>query len=206
MQIIRSFLTALVVASSSVAVHAGALDELNAFVSQTKSARANFSQTVIGRNGKVTQKASGTFAFQRPGKFRFIYEKPYAQTIVGDGQKLWTWDKDLNQVTIKPMTDALGATPAALLTGDGSLERNFTLKDIGESDGLQWVEATPKQQEAGFEKVRIGFKSGQPLAMQVRDNFAQTTLLQFSSFERNVKFDAADFHFTPPKGADVVGE
>jgi outer membrane lipoprotein carrier protein len=203
---IRSFLAALAFAASSAAVHAGALDELNTFVSQTKSARATFSQTVIGRNGKVTQKAAGTFAFQRPGKFRFIYEKPYAQTIVGDGQKLWTWDKELNQVTIKPMTDALGATPAALLTGDGSLERNFTLKEAGESEGLQWVEATPKQQEAGFEKVRIGFKNGQPLAMEVHDNFAQTTLLQFSNFERNVKFDAADFHFTPPKGADVVGE
>ncbi|MCL2656875.1 MAG: outer membrane lipoprotein chaperone LolA [Betaproteobacteria bacterium] len=197
---------ALSCATASAVLHAGALDELRGFVTQTQSARAVFSQTVIGRNGKPSQKASGTFAFQRPGRFRFVYEKPYAQTIIGDGQKLWIWDKELNQVTIKPMGDALGATPAALLTGDGQLERNFTLKDIGESDGMQWVEATPKQQEAGFEKVRIGFKAGQPLAMEVRDNFAQTTVLQFSGFERNVKFEANVFRFTPPQGADVIGE
>ncbi len=203
---IRNLLAVLACTVGSAALHAGALDELNTFANQTKSARATFSQTVVGRNGKVTQKAVGTFAFQRPGRFRFVYEKPYEQTIVGDGKKLWTWDKELNQVTIKPMTDALGATPAALLTGDGSLERNFTLRDLGESEGLQWIEATPKQQEAGFEKVRIGFKGGQPLAMEVRDNFQQTTMLQFSAFERNAKLDPNEFHFTPPKGADVVGE
>ena len=182
------------------------MDDLKRFLVQTKSAKSQFSQTVVGRNGKLTQKAAGTFAFQRPGKFRFVYEQPYAQVIVGDGQKLWTWDKDLNQVTVKAMTQALGATPAALLTGDGQLERNFDLKDAGESDGLSWVEATPKQQDGGFDRVRIGFGGGQLKAMEVRDNFGQITLIQFSGFEANPRIDAAEFRFTPPKGADVVGD
>lgn len=186
--------------------NAAGLDDLKQFLTQTKAAKSRFSQTVVGRNGKTTQKASGTFVFQRPGKFRFVYEQPYAQIIVGDGQKLWTWDKDLNQVTVKPVTQALGATPAALLTGDGQLERNFVLKDAGQSDGKAWVEATPKQQDAGFDRVRIGFEGGHLRGMEVRDNFGQTTLIQFSNFEANPALDASEFRFTPPKGADVVGE
>jgi len=204
----RYFKVAALVAAfafSGPSVAAG-LDDLKQFLSHTKAAKSRFAQTVVGRNGKTTQKASGTFVFQRPGKFRFVYEQPYAQIIVGDGQKLWTWDKDLNQVTVKPVTQALGATPAALLTGDGQLERNFVLKDAGQSDGMAWVEATPKQQDAGFDRVRIGFQGGELRAMEVRDNFAQTTLIQFSSFEANPALDAAEFRFTPPKGADVVGE
>lgn len=185
---------------------AAALDDLHAFLDSAKSARASFSQTVFSRNGKVTQRASGSFSFQKPGRFRFVYQQPYAQIIVGDGQKLWTYDKELNQVTVKPVGKALGATPAALLTGDGQLERNFTLRDGGEAQGLAWVDATPKQQDAGFEKVRIAFRAGALVGMEVHDNFGQTTFLKFSSFERNVHFDAAEFRFTPPKGADVVGE
>jgi len=191
---------------ASVQASAAALDQLRAFANDTRSGRTEFSQTVVGRNGKQGQKASGTFVFQRPGKFRFSYLKPYQQTIVGDGKKLWTYDHELKQVTVKPMTDALGATPAALLTGGGDLERNFTLKEAGAVDGVEWIEATPKQQEAGFEKVRIGFKGGQPVEMEVRDNFAQTTLLRFGGFQKNAKTDPAEFRFEVPAGADVVGE
>ena len=186
--------------------HAGSLDELRSFLDQTHSARMTFSQTVVGRNGKASQKANGTFVFLRPGRFRFEYEKPYVQIIVGDGQKLWIWDKELNQVSVKPMGAALGATPAALLTGDGQLDKNFSLRDAGAIEGLLWVDATPRQQEGGFEKVRIGFKDGLPRAMEVRDNFAQTTLLEFGNVVRNAKVEPAEFKFVPPKGADVVGE
>lgn len=197
--------SALAVLASGFAL-ATPLDDLRAFTDHSKSARATFSQAVVARNGKVTQRASGTFTFLKPGRFRFVYQQPYAQVIVGDGKKLWTYDKELNQVTVKPMSQALGATPAALLTGDGQLERNFTLRDGGEADGIAWVDATPKQQDAGFERVRIGFRKGALTAMEVHDNFGQTTLLHFLSFERNARIDAAEFHFMPPKGADVVGE
>lgn len=193
------------VGASGVA-QGGAIDELKSFVSETQSARAQFSQTVVARNGKVTQQSKGVFRFLRPGKFRFVYEQPYAQVLVGDGVKLWTYDPDLKQVTVKPIGDALGSSPAALLAGNGQFERNFTLKDLGVSERLDWVEAVPKQPDAGFERVRIGFEGGLPLAMDVFDNFGQITHLRFTGFERNPKLDAGDFHFTPPKGADVVGE
>ncbi|WP_345531296.1 outer membrane lipoprotein chaperone LolA [Viridibacterium curvum] len=185
---------------------AGGIEQLHQFLNGTRTARATFTQNVISKSGKAGQKASGSMLFQRPGKFRWTYEKPYSQLIVGDGSKLWTWDKDLNQVVVKPMGSALGASPAALLAGDDDLDKNFTLKDAGEQDGLAWLDATPKTTEAGFERVRIGFKGGLPQAMEVRDNFGQTTMLTFASFERNPSLGADNFRFTPPKGADVVGE
>ena len=191
---------------SSTVYAAGGVEQLHQFLDGSKTAKASFSQSVISKSGKEGQKASGTMVFQRPGKFRWNYEKPYNQLIVGDGSKLWSYDKELNQVVIKPMTQALGSSPAALLAGDNALEKNFDLKDGGENGGLAWLEATPKNAEAGFERVRIGFKGGLPQAMEVRDNFGQTTVLQFVGFERNVPVTADLFHFEPPKGADVVGE
>ncbi len=186
--------------------HAGAIEQLDKFLDATKTASAEFSQKVISKTGKPGQSASGSMSFLRPGKFRWEYSKPYNQLIVGDGSKLWSYDKDLNQVVIKPMSAALGATPAALLAGSNDLKKNFTLKEDGASGGLEWVEALPKSNEAGFERVRIGLKDNLPQAMEVHDNFGQTTLLQFSGFVRNPALNAANFSFTPPKGADVVGE
>lgn len=185
---------------------AAAIDQLHQFLDGTKTARASFSQKVINKSGRAGQSASGTMSFLRPGKFRWEYTKPYNQLIIGDGSKLWSYDKDLNQVVIKPMSQAMGATPAALLAGSNELQKNFTLKEDGESDGLEWLEALPRSNEAGFERVRIGLKGGLPQAMEVRDNFGQTTLLQFSGFERNPALPADAFRFVPPKGADVVGE
>jgi outer membrane lipoprotein carrier protein len=197
-------LTAILLSSTAHA--SNALEQLHQFLEGSKTAKASFTQSVIYKNGKEGQKASGNMVFQRPGKFRWSYEKPYNQLIVGDGSKLWSYDKELNQVVIKPMTVALGSSPAALLAGDNALEKNFDLKDGGENGGLAWLDATPKNNEAGFESVRIGFKGGLPQAMEVRDNFGQTTVLQFAGFERNVTVTADTFHFVPPKGADVVGE
>ena len=191
----------------SASAHASnALDQLHQFLEGSKTAKSSFSQSVIYKNGKEGQKASGTMIFLRPGKFRWNYDKPYSQVIVGDGAKLWSYDKELNQVVVKPMGQALGSSPAALLAGDNSLEKNFDLKDGGEVGGLAWLDATPKNNEAGFERVRIGFKGGLPQAMEVRDNFGQTTVLQFVGFERNVSVTADTFRFVPPKGADVIGE
>lgn len=185
---------------------ASSLDQLHQFLENTRSAKATFTQKVIGRNGKTQAPAAGTMAFARPGKFRWEYTKPYSQLIVGDGAKLWSYDRELNQVVVKVQAQSLGSSPAALLSGDNSLERNFTLSDAGIEDGLEWLDAVPKTNESGFERVRIGFKGGLPQIMEVRDNFGQTTLLQFLSFERNPSLPADSFRFTPPKGADVVGE
>lgn len=145
-------------------------------------------------------------SFIRPGRFRWEYTRPYSQLIVGDGKRLWSYDRELNQVVVKPQAQALGSSPAALLAGDNSLEKNFTLSEAGISDELEWLDALPRSTESGFERIRIGFKSGLPQAMEVRDNFGQTTLLQFNNFERNPGLTADSFRFVPPKGADVVGE
>ena len=197
----RALVAALALASA--AAHAGGIDELQAFLDGAKNGRATFRQTVIAKNARAPQVSSGTFAFQRPGRFRWSYDKPFEQLVVGDGAKVWVYDKDLNQVIVRNLDAALGATPASLLAGDNSLERSFTLVDGGSADGLAWVEATPKA-ESTFIKVRIGFRGALPRAMELYDAFGQTTKLAFDGFERNVAIGTDAFRFAPPPGADVV--
>jgi outer membrane lipoprotein carrier protein len=201
---LRAFGLAMLFAAGSV--HADGLAQLKQFMDGTRTARGSFSQQVFSKSGRKPQAASGTFAFSRPGKFRWTYEKPYAQLLVGDGSKLWAYDQELNQVTTKKLGQALGSTPAAILAGDNSLDRNFVLKDAGSADGLEWIEATPKAEDSSFERIRMGFAGGQLKAMLLNDNFGQTTSLLFGQIERNPSLDAGLFRFTPPKGADVVGE
>lgn len=190
----------------AAAAHASGLEQLKAFVDGAHTGKAEFSQTVTPKSGKKVQNASGSFIFSRPGKFRWVYDLPYYQLIVGDGVKLWIYDKDLNQVTVKKLGQSLGSSPAALLAGDNALDKNFSVRDTGEKNGLDWVEATPKGDDTNFELVRIGFKDGLPRAMELKDNFGQTTNLVFGQFAKNGSVDAALFRFSPPKGADVVGE
>ncbi len=201
---LRLLAAALLFAAGTV--QADSLAQLKQFMDGTRSARGSFTQQVFSKSGRKPQQASGTFAFSRPGKFRWTYEKPYAQLLVGDGSKLWAWDQELNQVTTKKLGQALGSTPAAILAGDNSLEKNFTLKDDGAADGLEWVEARPKADDSSFERIRMGFSGGQLKAMVLHDNFGQTTSLNFLQMERNPSLDGGLFRFVPPKGADVVGD
>lgn len=188
------------------AAQASGLDQMRAFLDGTRSGRTTFTQTVTAKSGRAPQQASGTFAFARPGKFRWSYDKPFHQLIVGDADKLWIYDRDLNQVIVRKLGQALGSSPAALLAGDNALERNFTLTGGIASEGLEWVEAKPKAADSGFEEVRIGFHDNLPRRMELRDNFGQLTQLDFAGFERNAAIDPALFRFTPPPGADVVGD
>ncbi len=199
-------LAAMMLLPAGLPASASGLSELKAFVDATKSAEARFSQTVRAKSGSRPQTASGSMAFARPGKFRWIYDKPYYQLLVGDGERLWVYDRDLNQVTVRRLGDALGATPAALLAGSNELEKNFSLSEAGLVDGVEWVDAVPRSAEGGFESMRLGFADGQLKYMQLKDNFGQTTLLTFSAMRRNVALDPALFRFAPPPGADVVGE
>lgn len=187
-------------------VFAGGVDALKAFIGDTRTARAGFTQTVMDQNGRVRQKSEGTLAFSRPGKFRWVYQKPYEQLIVGDGSRLWIYDADLEQVTTRKLGDALGSSPAALLAGSNDIEKYFTLKDAGNSDGLDWLEARPKDKESTFEAVRMGFAGNTLAAMELKDSFGQTTLLKFSGMVKNPALNANDFKFTPPKGADVISD
>lgn len=185
---------------------ASGLDELHAFLEGTKTAQGNFAQVVTNRDGRTTQTSSGTFSFERPGKFRWTYAKPFDQLIVGDGEKVYVYDRDLNQVIVRKLDAALGATPAALLAGDNALEKNFTLTASGSDQGLEFVDALPRASDSQFKKIRIGFAKGLPKKMILSDAFGQTTDLTFSDVERNPKLATNMFQFTPPKGADVVGQ
>jgi outer membrane lipoprotein carrier protein len=190
----------------SVTAQAAAIDRFKTFVRATQSARADFEQKVYDRGGKLTQESKGSFVFQRPGLFRWVYAKPVDQVIVGDGERVWIHDRDLNQVTVRKLSAALGSTPAALLAGSAEIEKAFEISEAGSRDGLEWLEAKPREREAGFERVRMGFDADGLRAMELLDHFGQTTQLRFSKLVRNPKVDRSEFRFEPPKGADVLGE
>jgi len=182
------------------------IEELKSFLQQTSTARARFAQMVLDKNMKQLQQATGTMQFSRPGKFRWEYDKPYEQTIVGDGTRLWIYDKDLNQVTVRKLDRALGSSPAALLAGSNDIDKSYNLTSSGNQDGLDWIEAIPRTRDTTFEKVRMGFSKSGLEAMELRDQFGQITVIKFSAIERNPKLAAESFRFTPPKGADVISE
>jgi outer membrane lipoprotein carrier protein len=187
------------------AAHATALDQFKSFVSGTKSARGEFTQTQVQKT-KTGKTSSGTFVFARPGKFIWTYQKPYEQLLQADGETLYLYDKDLNQVTTRKLGGALGSSPAAILFGSNDLEKNFTLAEAGTHDGLEWLNATPKSKDTTFEQIGIGLKDGIPQAMELKDNFGQTVLLKFTSFQRNPALGAQTFRFDVPKGAEVVNQ
>ncbi len=190
-----------------VVARAGAIDQLKTFIAETHSARANFTQQVLDQNGNQIQNASGVMEFQRPGKFRWTYQKPYEQLVVGDGSKFWLYDADLNQVTVRRLDTALGSSPAALLSGNNEIERGFALTEDGSRDGLEWLQATPKGngQDNSFNTIRMGFNAQAELVvMELNDMFGHKTVLRFSGMQRNPKIPEQQFRFTPPKGADVL--
>ncbi len=198
-------LAAAALAQTLPAQAADGIDQLRSFLTQTQSARGDFSQRVSGRDGKATQPpASGQFEFQRPGKFRWTYARPYEQVIVSDGAKLWLYDKDLNQVTVKKLSAALPASPASILFGSNDFEREFEVSDDGAKDGVAWILARPRNKDTSFQQIRIGFRDGLPAAMELADSFGQTSRLAFAKVERNPRLEPGAFRFTPPKGADVL--
>lgn len=201
----RSLLLALLLLAPAAAQASG-VDQFQAYLRNTHTARADFEQQVYDREHKLVQDSRGSFAFLRPGQFRWSYAQPYAQLIVGDGTRVWIYDQDLNQVTVRAMARALGSTPAALLAGSADVARAFELSDAGSRDGLDWLEARPREREAGFERIRLGMGPAGVQAMELADHFGQTTVLRFSNIVRNPPLAASAFRFVPPKGADVLGE
>jgi outer membrane lipoprotein carrier protein len=192
-------------------------EQLKAFVSQVQSARGDFVQQEVRAPSKAPNASdtantmpkppttsSGSFVFARPGKFIWSYEKPYEQVLQSDGDKLYVYDKDLNQVTVRPLNGALGASPAAILFGSNDLDKNFTLRDAGVKAGIDWLELIPKAKDTQFERVGIGFRDGNLTAMELHDVFGNVTLLTFSNIQKNPPLPAGQFKFTVPKGADVI--
>ncbi len=185
---------------------ADAVATLREFLAQTRTAHGEFTQQVTRGSAQVAPPSSGTFSFERPGKFRWTYVKPYEQVLVADGERLFLYDKDLNQVTVKRISAALPASPASILFGGNEFERDFVVADGGVRDGLAWLTATPRAKESQFERIEIGWRDGAPAAMVIADSFGQVSRLTFSRFERNAKVDAQLFRFVPPAGADVIEE
>jgi outer membrane lipoprotein carrier protein len=199
----KRLITAALIATASLAAHADAVDTLKSFVRDVNSGRAQFTQTVTSPDGVKKKTSSGSFEFWRPNRFRFAYTKPFEQAIVGDGQKVWIFDADLNQASSRKMGAALGSTPAALLAG-GSLDKDFDLAALPSKDGLDWAQATPKAKDGAFKSVQVGFRGKELAAIEIVDAFGQRSLLQFSQFASGITFGADAFRFTPPAGAAVI--
>jgi outer membrane lipoprotein carrier protein len=207
----RKFVAIFVIALSAIDTSAGGLKDLESFVSKVKSGKAEFIQVVTSpaKDGQAprVKTSSGSFEFSRPGRFRFEYTKPFAQTIVADGQTLWLYDADLNQVTARKQAAILGTTPAALIAAApdlSALQKDFTLQPAADKDGLQWVQATPKSKDGQLQNVRVGFKGTELAALEILDSFGQRSLLTFANLQTNVALAQDAFQFKPPAGADVI--
>jgi len=179
---------------------------LRQFFSAVHSYQARFSQVVLDENLNAIQESSGTLWIERPNKFRWDYDLPFRQQIVADGSRIWVYDPELKQVTVRSLTGGLGDTPAMLLAGKGNLDANFTVKSLGTQGKLAWAQLTPKRKDGGFENIRIGFEQGRLRMLEMVDGFGQTTRVTLQEPSENKKIDPARFRFTPPKGVDVVGE
>jgi outer membrane lipoprotein carrier protein len=199
------FVLLLAGVSAAQAAPAGT-DSLRHFFSSVQTFSARFTQTVLDEALNPMQESSGTLWIDRPDRFRWDYESPFKQQIVGDGQKIWVYDQELEQVTVRPLAGGLGYTPAVLLAGRGKLEENFTVKPLGAQGNLEWAQLVPRSKDGGFESIRLGFEQGKLRVLEMLDGFGNTTRVTLQSVKENQKIEPAKFQFTPPKGVDVIGE
>ncbi len=205
--LLRIFLFACSLFTTSVwAAEATPIAQLEAFLKSTTTLTADFKQVTLSEQGNPTESSFGVFYLQRPGKFHWQYQKPFQQKVIANGGKVWFYDADLEQVTIKKLNKSVGSTPALLLSGDISLKDNFTLEEQGKEEGMVWVRLLPKQAENGFKYVMIGLNQGGLAGMEMSDNFGQLTRIYFSNVKNNVPIPANTFKFEAPSGVDVFTE
>ena len=207
----KTLLATLLIAGSATSTWAAGLESLEKFIKSVKTGRAEFVQVVTApaKEGQIarTKKSTGTFEFMRPGRFKFAYKKPFENYIVADGQTLWLYDVDLNQVSARKQSQALGSTPAALIASASdlaSLRADFVLTEAPDAGGLEWVLATPKAKDSGLQTVRVGFKADELVALDILDSFGQLSTMRFQGLNVQVPLDAAVFQFKPPSGADLI--
>lgn len=204
------FVGTLYTASAQAADSVASIDEgykkLDAFLQGLTGLEAEFRQTLRDSQGRTIETSSGTLAIRRPNRFRWDYREPHAQIVVADGERLWLYDTDLQQVTVRRLDQTLAGTPAMLLSGQGDLRAGFEVEHVESKDGLTWIALTPKRSDADFRRVRLGLRGDSLAYMELEDKLGQTTLLEFTHFVRNPKTDTARFAFTPPPGADVIGD
>ena len=206
LNVLRTIAVALVLAFSAVQAAEQPVDQLRAFLASSQSLSADFKQVSIDESGIPGQTSYGVFYLNRPGKFRWDYLRPFKQEIVSNAGKVWFYDEDLEQVTIKKLDQSLGATPALLLSGDIDLEQNFTLERQGEDGNLIWLKLLPKNEDSGFKYILIGLEHGMLAGMELNDNFGQLTRIYFSKVKINPSLDNVLFKFTPPEGVDIFEE
>lgn len=190
----------------SVQAEEDAVSRLNQFVAEVSEFQAMFTQTVVDSEGNIMEQADGEFLLSRPGKFRWDYVTPYPQQIVADGQRIWFYDEDLEQITVKSQDETLADTPAGLLSGKSMPEDAYNIMAVDKDDDLQWVELTPKDAESNFQRVQLGFDETGLQQMLMTDAFDQQTNLQFTEVKINPSLAADRFNFIPPAGVDVVGD
>ncbi len=185
---------------------ADGMSSVKAFYAQTKSVRANFHQLVTDKQGRKVQEVDGEMQLLRPNKFRWDYHKPYEQQIISDGNQVWLYDTELAQVTVRDLNHSIGSSPAALLAGGAAIDKTFKLTNADRNDGLEWVSASPRDKESGFEQILMGFKANKIQEMSLIDSFGHTTKIVFTQVEVNPALEEKRFLFQPPAGVDVVGE
>ena len=196
----------LLLCSCAASASATGLERLNRFFKDLSTMRAQFVQTLLDPSNKVLEESEGVLLVSRPGRFRLDYQTPYQQLYVADGKRVWMYDKDLEQVTVRAQQAALGSTPALVLSGTEPLEKAFTITELGFHEGFQWLELKPKRPDSNFETVRLAMEDDLIRAMEMTDGFGQSTRLYFRKVERNPKLPEDSFRFTPPPGVDVIGE
>jgi len=201
------FATALVPASPGLAQTTGnAVSRVEAYLGSLDTLTAGFSQVVRSRDGQIVERAAGRLSLARPDRFRWDYEQPYQQTIVADGRRLWLYDSDLEQVTVRPLEQGLGSTPAMLLSGSGKVGEAFADAGVERLGEWTWCRLRPTQENSDFEQVALAFgPRGELAAMELRDKLGQLTVLEFDAVRRNAPVDPQVFSFEPPPGADVIG-
>lgn len=206
------FMKACWVASSvlffaSVPAFASGTEQLARFLSGVQSASGVFSQSTVSRHaGQAEKSFSGSFMFKRPGKFVWTYEKPYQQAVYCNGKTVSVWDPDLRQVTVKRMASAMPSSPASILFGNNDFRKDFQVKDLPDANGAEWLEAVPRAKETAFTSIKLGFRDGMPVVMELKDNFGQTMHFTFSDLKKNPAIAASKFEFIPPKGAEVLAQ
>jgi outer membrane lipoprotein carrier protein len=209
--LLKNFIAIVFIASCAGSAWAGGLESLETFIHTVKTARTEFTQVVTlpAKDGQAPRlkTSSGTFEFARPGRFKFVYKKPFEQTIVADGTTLWLYDVDLNQVTARKQASALGSTPAALIASAAdvrALQADFVLTSEAVRDGLEWVLAVPKAKDSALQTVRVGFRGADLAQLEIVDSFGQKSTLSFRAFVPNAALDAGTFQFKPPMGVDLI--
>ncbi len=199
--------TLLLAARMASAADGDSLARVDAYLGSLKTLSADFVQVVRDRDGQIVDRATGTLSLSRPNRFRWDYRDPYVQTIVADGRKLWLYDSDLEQVTVRTLEAGLGSTPAMLLSGSGKVGDSFVAGPVDREGELTWCRLQPRSSASDFERVSLAFDArGELAAMELKDKLGQSTRIEFGKLERNPALDERRFRFVPPQGADVIGQ